>query len=134
MRTAEILFIHRNTVRYRINKCMELLGSDLEDGNEIFAFILSLRMLEYRRKLLDPADQSSRFRLCSRRKAVSRLEKAALRPRMGENSSFRQRRSNELNSPSPQPCGEGLLSVLRHGTDLVSEGQPASLAVTMSIR
>ena len=59
VRTAEILFIHRNTVRYRINKCMELLGSDLEDGNEIFAFILSLRMLEYRRKLLDPADQSS---------------------------------------------------------------------------
>ena len=51
--TAEILFIHRNTVRYRINKCMELLGSDLEDGNEIFAFILSLRMLEYQRKLLD---------------------------------------------------------------------------------
>ena len=59
VRTAEILFIHRNTVRYRINKCMELLGSDLEDGNEIFALILSLRMLEYRRKLLDPADQSS---------------------------------------------------------------------------
>lgn len=52
--TAEILFIHRNTVRYRINKCMELLGSDLEDGNEIFAFILSLRILEYQRKLLDP--------------------------------------------------------------------------------
>ena len=51
--TAEILFIHRNTVRYRINKCMELLGSDLEDGNEIFAYILSLRMLEYQRKLLD---------------------------------------------------------------------------------
>jgi sugar diacid utilization regulator len=50
--TAEILFVHRNTVRYRINKCMELLGSSLEDGNEIFAFILSLRILEYESKFL----------------------------------------------------------------------------------
>jgi sugar diacid utilization regulator len=52
VRTAEILFVHRNTVRYRINKCMELLGSNLEDGNEIFAFILSLRILEYENKFL----------------------------------------------------------------------------------
>ena len=50
-RTADILYIHRNTVRYRINRCMELLGDRLEDGNEIFAYILSLRILEYRRKL-----------------------------------------------------------------------------------
>lgn len=50
-KTAEILFVHRNTVRYRINKCMELLGSDLTDGNETFAYILSLRILEYERKL-----------------------------------------------------------------------------------
>ncbi len=51
-KTAEILFIHRNTVRYRIHKCTELINSDLEDGNEIFAFILSLRILEYRKKIL----------------------------------------------------------------------------------
>lgn len=50
VRTADILFVHRNTVRYRINKCMELLGTDLEDGNEIFSYILSLRLLEYRKK------------------------------------------------------------------------------------
>ena len=49
-RTAELLYVHRNTVRYRINKCMELMNTDLEDGNEIFAFILSLRILEYRKK------------------------------------------------------------------------------------
>ncbi len=49
-RTAEILFIHRNTVRYRIKKCMELMNTDLEDGNEIFAFILSLRILEFKKK------------------------------------------------------------------------------------
>lgn len=50
-RTAEILFIHRNTVRYRINKCMELLGNNLDDGTVGFAYILSLRILEYERKL-----------------------------------------------------------------------------------
>lgn len=49
-KTADVLFVHRNTVRYRINRCMELLGNRLEDGNEIFAYILSLRILEYLRK------------------------------------------------------------------------------------
>lgn len=49
-KTSDILFIHRNTVRYRIKKCMELMNTELEDGNEIFAFILSLRILEYLRK------------------------------------------------------------------------------------
>jgi sugar diacid utilization regulator len=49
-KAAEVLFIHRNTVRYRINKCMELMNTDLEDGNEIFAYILSLRILEYDKK------------------------------------------------------------------------------------
>lgn len=51
-KTSEALFIHRNTVRYRINKCMELMNTSLEDGNEIFSFILSLRILEYRKKIL----------------------------------------------------------------------------------
>lgn len=50
-KTADLLFIHRNTVRYRINRCMELLDDRLEDGNEIFAYILSLRTLEYRAKI-----------------------------------------------------------------------------------
>ena len=49
-KAADLLYIHRNTVRYRINKCMELMNTDLEDGNEIFAYILSLRILEYRKK------------------------------------------------------------------------------------
>ena len=31
---------------------MELLGNRLEDGNMIFAYILSLRILEYERKIL----------------------------------------------------------------------------------
>jgi hypothetical protein len=29
---------------------MELMNTDLEDGNEIFAYILSLRILEYDKK------------------------------------------------------------------------------------
>ena len=52
-KTAEVLFVHRNTVRYRIKRCMELLGDDLEHGTEIFAYILSLRIREYRIKLCD---------------------------------------------------------------------------------
>ena len=53
-KTAELLYIHRNTVRYRIKRCMELLGDDLEDGNEIFAYVLSLRIREYKMKLCAP--------------------------------------------------------------------------------
>ncbi len=53
-KTAELLFIHRNTVRYRIKRCMELLGDDLEEGNEIFAYILSLRIREYKMKFCAP--------------------------------------------------------------------------------
>jgi hypothetical protein len=56
-KTSEILYIHRNTVRYRINRCMELLGNRLEDGNEIFAYILSLRILEYETKICRTAGQ-----------------------------------------------------------------------------
>lgn len=47
VKTAEILHIHRNTVHYRINRCMELMNTTLEDGGEIFSYILSLQILEY---------------------------------------------------------------------------------------
>jgi hypothetical protein len=50
-KTAAQLFLHRNTVRYRINKCMEVMESDFSDSNETFAFILSLRILEYERRV-----------------------------------------------------------------------------------
>lgn len=58
-KTAELLYVHRNTVRYRINKCMELMNTDLEDGNEIFAYIFSLRILEYQKKI--PTDQGASY-------------------------------------------------------------------------
>ncbi len=58
-KAADLLYIHRNTVRYRINKCMELMNTDLEDGNEIFAYILSLRILEYQKKFSRKAEPSA---------------------------------------------------------------------------
>ncbi|MCR5785095.1 MAG: helix-turn-helix domain-containing protein [Eubacterium sp.] len=48
--TAEVMFIHRNTVSYRINKCFELLGTRIESGSELFSFTFSLRILEYYNK------------------------------------------------------------------------------------
>lgn len=51
MKTAEILQLHRNTVLYRIKKCKEIMDSDFNDNNDVFAFILSLRILEYERKI-----------------------------------------------------------------------------------
>jgi PucR family transcriptional regulator, proline-responsive transcriptional activator len=53
-KTAEVLCIHRNTVRYRVKKCMEILGSDLESGIENFSFVLSLRIMEYEERLAEP--------------------------------------------------------------------------------
>ncbi len=50
-RAAEILYVHRNTVRYRINRCIEILGNEMEDASDIFSYILSLRILEYKRKI-----------------------------------------------------------------------------------
>jgi PucR family transcriptional regulator, proline-responsive transcriptional activator len=50
-KTAEIMSVHRNTVHSRIRKCMELLQSDLEDGDEIFTYVLSLRILEHEHML-----------------------------------------------------------------------------------
>jgi PucR family transcriptional regulator, proline-responsive transcriptional activator len=46
-KTSDIMRIHRNTVSYRINRCFDLLDTRIEDGNELFSFILSLRILEY---------------------------------------------------------------------------------------
>lgn len=45
--TAERLFIHKNTVRYRIAKCKEFLGADFTDGEKIFRYTFSLKILEY---------------------------------------------------------------------------------------
>ena len=45
--TAQMLFMHKNTVTYRVNKCFELLGTKIENNDELFSFLFSLRILEY---------------------------------------------------------------------------------------
>lgn len=45
-KTAEEMYIHRNTVRNRINKCMEIMQTELESGDEIFDILCSLRILK----------------------------------------------------------------------------------------
>lgn len=49
-KTAEKMFVHRNTIHYRIRKCYELLECELEDGDDFFSCIFSLRILEYANK------------------------------------------------------------------------------------
>lgn len=51
-RTSKLMFLHRNTVSYRINKCMDIMNTLLENSNEVFSFIFSLRILEYYDKQL----------------------------------------------------------------------------------
>ncbi|NTV91062.1 MAG: hypothetical protein HGA22_12000, partial [Clostridiales bacterium] len=46
-RTAEVMFLHRNTIAYRIEKCKEIMNTGFEDGPEIFAIILALKIIEY---------------------------------------------------------------------------------------
>lgn len=46
-KAAEYLYVHRNTVRYRINKCMEIMKTNFQDSNEVFSLVLSLRIIEF---------------------------------------------------------------------------------------
>ena len=45
--TAKRLFVHKNTVRYRITKCQQLLNTDFADGQKNFQYVFSLKILEY---------------------------------------------------------------------------------------
>jgi purine catabolism regulator len=70
-RTADILFVHRNTVRYRIKKCFYMLNSELNGDDEFFTVMFSLRLLEYERKFNSNAPRiarsdSVRIRLAAR--------------------------------------------------------------------
>ncbi|MCB6492533.1 helix-turn-helix domain-containing protein [Coprococcus catus] len=46
-KTARQLFVHKNTVRYRIAKCQKFLNTDFTDGKKNFQYTLSLKILEY---------------------------------------------------------------------------------------
>lgn len=44
--TANRMFLHRNTVKYRIKKCEEIIGKDLSHATEYFQIQLSLVLVE----------------------------------------------------------------------------------------
>lgn len=45
-KTAEDLYIHRNTVNYRIDKCKEILKTDLEDQEELYNLEIALTLFD----------------------------------------------------------------------------------------
>ena len=49
--TAAKMFVHKNTLAYRLGKIKEILGSDLTNGKDLFAFQLSMRILRMLGKL-----------------------------------------------------------------------------------
>ena len=44
-KTAAELYIHKNTVRYRIQQCQEILGMNMTDGEEVFSCMLSMKAM-----------------------------------------------------------------------------------------
>ncbi|MFI3213520.1 MAG: PucR family transcriptional regulator [Eubacteriales bacterium] len=44
--TASTMFMHRNTIKYRIKKCEEILGHDFTDPKQYFQLLLSLVLVE----------------------------------------------------------------------------------------
>jgi DNA-binding PucR family transcriptional regulator len=45
--TSEKLFIHRNTLNYKLNKIKDILGVDLKDSEDIFKIYYSIKLIEY---------------------------------------------------------------------------------------
>lgn len=46
-KTAETLFVHRNTIKYRLKKCEEILETDLSEVSDCFQLQLALVLTEY---------------------------------------------------------------------------------------
>lgn len=46
-KTAEDLFVHRNTIKYRLKRCGEILGTDFSDVSRCFQIQLALILTEY---------------------------------------------------------------------------------------
>ena len=44
---AECLYIHRNTMKYRINRIEEILGCNLKDDNIIFQITLCIKIKKF---------------------------------------------------------------------------------------
>lgn len=47
VQSADKLFIHRNTMNYRLNKIKEIGNINLDNGEEIFRLNMSIKILEY---------------------------------------------------------------------------------------
>lgn len=54
---AAALFIHPNTLRYRLRRLEEVSGLDLADADQRFAAMLQLRILGYNRRSATPRDR-----------------------------------------------------------------------------
>lgn len=63
-RTAEIMYLNRNTIRYRVQKCMDFLNCDLEDYNTNFSFSISFRMLEFESRLKEVLSRTESREFC----------------------------------------------------------------------
>lgn len=48
--TADALFIHKNTVNYRIRQCGDILHTSFKDGRKNFIYMFSLSILQYLQK------------------------------------------------------------------------------------
>ncbi|MCF0229219.1 MAG: helix-turn-helix domain-containing protein [Parasporobacterium sp.] len=46
-KTSEVLYIHRNTVNYRIDQCSQVMGITLKNHDSLYPYYLSLCILEY---------------------------------------------------------------------------------------
>jgi DNA-binding PucR family transcriptional regulator len=46
-KTADLLHLHRNTVNYRVTKCLEELGIEQSNGKQMYRLLNSLYILEY---------------------------------------------------------------------------------------
>lgn len=49
-KTAENMFLHRNTIKYRVKKCEEILGAELSSVSDCFHLQLALLLSEYDNK------------------------------------------------------------------------------------
>lgn len=55
-KVASRLFIHKNTMFYRLDKIRSIIGTNLKNGGEMFQFHLSFRVLQYLDFFTPPAD------------------------------------------------------------------------------
>ena len=61
LRTKDELYIHRNTLVYRIKKIEEIMGVDLNDGETFFQLYFSLKALEYQSAQLSKKSDGQMF-------------------------------------------------------------------------